>query len=72
MGNEHLKEAPLGGNMEKQSKYMMSSIEEYFDILDKQTETNSKLIAKSLVKYLKASKENSQSKYDTLKQTSKV
>lgn len=58
--------------MEKQAKYMMSSIEEYFDILDKQTETNSQLIAKSLVKYLKASKDNSQSKYDELKKTSKV
>ena len=51
---------------------MMSSIEEYFDILDKQTETNSQLIAKSLVKYLKASKNNSNSKYDELKKTSKV
>lgn len=66
------KGSSIGGNMEKQTKYMMSSIEEYFDILDKQTETNSKLIAKSLVKYLKASKDNSQSKYDILKQTSKV
>ena len=40
--------------MENNSKYMMSSIEEYFDILDKQTEKNSQIIAKSLVKYLKA------------------
>ncbi len=55
--------------MENQNKYMMSSIEEYFDILDKQTEKNSKIIAKSLVKYLKASKE--QSKYDTLKEAIK-
>jgi len=62
----------IGGNMENNTKYMMSSIEEYFDILDKQTQTNSQLIAKSLVKYLKASNENSNSKYDELKKTSKV
>ena len=49
---------------------MMSSIEEYFDILDKQTEKNSQIIAKSLVKYLKASKEKS--KYDVLKQAEQV
>lgn len=56
--------------MENNSKYMMSSIEEYFDILDKQTEKNSQIIAKSLVKYLKSSKENS--KYEALKKTAKV
>ena len=61
-----VRETPLGENMENNSKYMMSSIEEYFDILDKQTEKNSQIIAKSLVKYLKSSKE--QSKYDVLKQ----
>lgn len=49
---------------------MMSSIEEYFDILDKQTEKNSQIIAKSLVKYLKAGKEKS--KYDVLKQAEQV
>lgn len=48
----------------------MSSIEEYFDILDKQTEKNSQIIAKSLVKYLKSSKERS--KYDVLKAAEKV
>lgn len=58
------------GNTENKSKYMMSSIEEYFDILDKQTEKNSQIIAKSLVKYLKASKENS--KYEELKKSSRV
>lgn len=56
--------------MENNSKYMMSSIEEYFDILDKQTEKNSQIIAKSLVKYLKANKEKS--KYDVLKQAEQV
>ena len=61
--------------MEKQSKYMMSSIEEYFDILDKQSQKNSQVIAKSLVKYLKATKAANTSKYETLKnenQTQKV
>ena len=53
--------------MEKQSKYMMSSIEEYFDILDKQSQKNSQVIAKSLVKYLKATKEANANKYETLK-----
>lgn len=52
--------------MENKNKYMMSTIEEYFDALGKQTETNSKIIAKSLVKYLKASKENT--KFDVLKE----
>jgi len=51
--------------MEKQNKYMMSSIEEYFDILDKQSQKNSQVIAKSLVKYLKATKEAN--KYSALK-----
>jgi len=65
-----VRENSTGGNMENQNKYMMSTIEEYFDILDKQTEKNSQIIAKSLVKYLKASKEKS--KYDVLKQAQKV
>lgn len=53
--------------MEKQNRYMMSSIEEYFDILDKQSQKNSQVIAKSLVKYLKATKEAGSNKYETLK-----
>ena len=53
--------------MEKQNKYMMSSIEEYFDILDKQSQKKSQVIAKSLVKYLKAAKETGNNKYETLK-----
>ena len=65
-----IRENSTGGNMENQNKYMMSTIEEYFDILDKQTEKNSQIIAKSLVKYLKASKGNS--KYDVLKQAERV
>ena len=58
--------------MEKQNKYMMSSIEEYFDILDKQSQKNSKVIAKSLVKYLKATKEANSNKYETLKNASQA
>lgn len=65
-----VRENSTGGNMENKNKYMMSTIEEYFDILDKQTEKNSQIIAKSLVKYLKASKENS--KYEELKKSAKV
>ena len=56
--------------MENKNKYMMSTIEEYFDILDKQSEKNSQIIAKSLVKYIKASKNNS--KYEELKKSAKV
>ena len=33
-----VRENSTGGNMENKNKYMMSTIEEYFDILDKQTE----------------------------------
>ena len=39
------------------NEYIMSSIEEYFDILDKENKKRSELIAKSLVKYLQKSKE---------------
>ena len=56
--------------MENKNKYMMSTIEEYFDILDKQSQKNSQVIAKSLVKYLKAGSANSKS--EARKQTSKV
>ncbi len=45
--------------------YLMSSIDEYFAILDKENQKRSKLVAKSLVKYLKNSK--TESKYDALK-----
>lgn len=38
------------------NKYMMSTIEEYFQVIEKQTGTNSKIVAKSLVKYLKSKK----------------
>ena len=58
--------------MESQNKYIMSSIEEYFDILDKQAQKNSQVIAKSLVKYLKATKESGTNKYESLKNVSQA
>lgn len=45
-----------GLKMEK-SEYIMSSLEEYFEILDKENKKRSELVAKSLVKYLQKSKE---------------
>ena len=39
------------------NEYFMSSIDEYFDILDKENKKRSEIIAKSLVKYLQKSKE---------------
>jgi len=42
--------------MEKQD-YIMSSIDEYFEILDRENKKRSELIAKSLVKYLQKTKE---------------
>ena len=39
------------------NEYIMSSIEEYFEILDKENKRRSELVAKSLVKYLQKSKE---------------
>lgn len=33
--------------------YVMSSIDEYFEILDKEAQKRSKMVAKSLTKYLK-------------------
>lgn len=41
----------------KNSEYIMSSLEEYFEILDRENKKRSELVAKSLVKYLQKSKE---------------
>lgn len=41
----------------KNTQYIMSSIDEYFEILDKENKKRSELVAKSLVKYLQKSKE---------------
>lgn len=37
--------------------YIMSSLDEYFQILDKENKKRSELVAKSLVKYLQQTKE---------------
>ena len=39
------------------TKYIMSSIDEYFEILDSENRKRSEMIAKSLVKYLQKNKE---------------
>lgn len=46
------------------TEYIMSSLDEYFDILDKENKKRSELVAKSLVKYLQKSKEAN--KFQTL------
>ena len=56
----------LGGKMENMEKdYLMSSIDEYFNLLDAENQKRSQMVAKSLTKYLKNSQENS--KFDELK-----
>ena len=50
----------------------MSSIDEYFDILDKQSQKKTQVIAKSLVKYLKATREEAANKYEVLKNESQA
>ncbi len=50
-------------NTEK--NYTMSSLDEYFNLLDKENEKRSEMIAKSLTKYLKKSQEYG--KFDDLK-----
>ncbi len=44
--------------------YLMSSLDEYFEILDRENQKRSQIIAKSLVKYLQKSKE--QNKFSAL------
>ncbi len=39
-------------------EYIMSSLDEYFEILDNENKKRSELVAKSLVKYLQKSKED--------------
>ena len=46
-------------------EYVMSSIDEYFNLLDKENEKRTKMVAKSLTKYLKKSQEFG--KFDELK-----
>jgi hypothetical protein len=55
----------LKGEKEMENtEYIMSSLDEYFEILDKENKKRSELVAKSLVKYLQKSKETN--KYQTL------
>ncbi len=61
-GEKLLREKRLEKIME--NDYLISSIDEYFAILDRENEKRSKLVAKSLVKYLKKSKV--ESKYEAL------
>lgn len=49
----------------KNTEYIMSSIEEYFEILDRENKKRSEIVAKSLVKYLQKSKEAT--KFDAIK-----
>ena len=58
----------LNNNPENENDYTMSSIDEYFEILDKETQKRSKMVAKSLTKYLKNIQ--SDSKYSELKTSS--
>ncbi|HIS36716.1 TPA: hypothetical protein IAC10_08830 [Candidatus Scatousia excrementigallinarum] len=53
-------------NLELQENgYIMSSIDEYFEILDQEAQKRSKMVAKSLTKYLK--RVHSETKFDKLK-----
>lgn len=47
----------------KDTEYIMSSLEEYFEILDRENKRRSELVAKSLVKYLQKSKDTN--KFET-------
>lgn len=49
----------LNGNLENEQGYVMSSVDEYFKILDKEAQKRSKMVAKSLTKYLKNVQTNS-------------
>ncbi len=46
--------------------YLDATLDEYFEILDKENQKRSKLVAKSLVKYLKDSKD--ENKFDVIKE----
>lgn len=52
--------------MEKMEQdYLMSSIDEYFSLLDAENQKRSQMVAKSLTKYLKNSQDTN--KFDELK-----
>ena len=58
----------LNDNNEKMNGYVMSSVDEYFAILDREAQKRSKMVAKSLTKYLKSAQTST--KYEELKATS--
>lgn len=47
--------------------YLMSSIDEYFEILDQEAQKRSQMVAKSLTKYLK--RVRTETKFDKIKAT---
>ena len=53
-------------NLEKE--FMMSSLDEYFNLLDEENQKRSQMVAKSLTKYLKRIHTNN-NKFDELKMT---
>ena len=58
----------LNDNNENMNGYVMSSVDEYFAILDREAQKRSKMVAKSLTKYLKSAQTST--KYEELKATS--
>ena len=48
--------------LDNENGYVMSSIDEYFEILDKEAQKRSKMVAKSLTKYLKNIQSNTKYK----------
>ena len=43
----------INKTFENEKDYVMSSVDEYFEILDKEAQKRSKMVAKSLTRYLK-------------------
>lgn len=43
----------INKSLENEKDYVMSSVDEYFEILDKEAQKRSKMVAKSLTRYLK-------------------
>lgn len=57
----------INKTLENEKDYVMSSVDEYFEILDKEAQKRSKMVAKSLTRYLKNIHTNS--KTDDVKQS---
>ena len=52
-----VKNKEKGEKVMENNEYIMSSLDEYFEILDRENKKRSQMVAKSLVKYLQKSKE---------------